>query len=100
MWRRLEPFLSVGFNSQTQQTSDEPLKEVLTLTDEEPVIYIDENDEDAGRPVEEILKNPLVFGRKQKSLPTKDKDGYDTGASCSNQKGDYDKGVEGEGSQT
>ena len=87
----------VGINSQTQQTSDEPSMEALTLVDEEPVIYIDENDEDWGRPVKDILKHPLIFGCKKKIPTTKDQDGYDTGASCSNQRGEEHKGAEGPG---
>ena len=61
------------------------------------MIYIDEDDEDAGRPVKDTLKNPLVFGCKKKAPITRNKDGYDMGASCSNQRGDDKEGVEGKG---
>ena len=91
---------SVGINSQTHQTPDEPPTEALTLIDEEPVIYIDENDEDWGRSVKDALKHPLIFGCKKKAPTTKDRYGYDTGASCSNQRGDNNKGAEGKGSNS
>ena len=87
----------MGIDSQTLQTLDVPEEKVCTPIDEEPVIYIDKNDEDAGRPVQETLKNPLVFGWKKRVPVTKDKDGYDIGASCSNQRNNNNKGPEGRG---
>ena len=76
----------VGINSQTQQTPDVAKGETNTSNDEELVIYIDEIDEKGCQPELEKVENPAVVGGRKEAPTTKDKDGYDLGASCSNQR--------------
>ena len=75
----------MGINSQTPQTLGGSEREVITPNSEELVIYIDENEGEGCQPMRENIKNPGVVGERKEVPPTKDRDGHDLGASCSNQ---------------
>ena len=87
----------MGINSQTPQTLDKVEGEVPTSNNEEHVTYSGEVDEDGYQLVLENVKNPVVVGEGKEAPVTKDKDGYDLGASCSNQRNNDGRDLEGRG---
>ena len=75
---------AVGNDSQTPLTHTGPHFVELPFCDEEPVIYIDEGDEDEARPVEKALVNPNAFGSSKYYRPEGQPEGYTPGSSSSN----------------
>ena len=87
----------MGINSQTPQTLDRFEGEVLTSNNGECVTYIGEIKEEGCQSVLENVRNPVVDGGRKRATTTKDEDGYDLGASCSNQRNENSGDSEGRG---
>ena len=83
--------VNVGINSQTPQTPEAFNEEVVTSVEGGQVTNINEDGMKAEQPGRGITSKVVVFKRKWPSPTTKDKNGYDLGASCSNQRGDGNK---------
>ena len=85
----------VGINSQTPQTLSRFEGEVPTSNNDERVICIGRSKEGGWQPAPESVKTPVVVGGRKVATTTKDKDGYDLGASCSNQRNNDGRDLEG-----
>ena len=85
----------MGINSQTPQTLDKVEGEAPTLNNGDHVTYSCETKEGEGQSALENVKNSMIDGERGEAISIKDKDGYDLGASCSNQGNENSKDSEG-----
>ena len=87
----------VGINSQTLQTPDNLTYKAPTSNNGENATYIGATKEGEGQPVLRNVKNSMMDGERKEVAASNDKDGYDLGASCSNQRNENSKDSEGRG---